>query len=120
MYREFGIYLSSVSTVVTLDGLGGGKAAVGGCSGVVVNEPHSVLPVLERKTGDEENWNIVMNDGDSYQSCALILCSCQCCALALCSHQCCALDLCSLCDEMNEAGAVCQRKYYEVNKKSAG
>ena len=46
-----GSYLSSVTTVVTLDGLGrGGKAAVGSCMEVVIKSPTLVLPVLE------QNW----------------------------------------------------------------
>ena len=39
MNREFGIYLYSVTTVVTLDGLGEGNAGVGGCTGVVIKNP---------------------------------------------------------------------------------
>ena len=43
-----GIYLSSVTMVVTLDSWGGGKAAAGGCTEVVINEPCYVPPVLEQ------------------------------------------------------------------------
>ena len=33
---------------------GGGKAALGGCIGVVIKESHHVLPVLELKGNDDQ------------------------------------------------------------------